>query len=77
MQDALLQHVRRAVYQAGIWTMSTQAQQVVPSPQEFAWTKELKSWVPVWITIPEVSRACSQLINVQETIPIVGVARPI
>ena len=31
MQDALLQHVRRAVYQAGIWTMSTQAQQVVPS----------------------------------------------
>ena len=35
-QDALLQHVRRAVYQAGIWTMSTQAQQVVPSPQEFA-----------------------------------------
>ena len=62
-QDALLQHVRRAVYQAGIWTMYTRAQQVVPSPQEFAWTKELKSWVPVWITIPEVSRACSQLIK--------------
>ena len=61
-QNALLQHVRRAVYQAGIWTTSTQEQQSVPSPHEFGWTKESNSWSPVWITIPEVSRACSQLI---------------
>ena len=46
-QDALLQHVQRAVYQAGIWTTSTQAQQVVPSPQQFAWTKESELWAPV------------------------------
>ena len=32
-QDSLLQHTRRAVYQAGIWTTCTQTQQVVPSPQ--------------------------------------------
>ncbi len=62
-QNALLQHVRRAVYQAGIWTTCAQAQQVVPSPQAFGWTKESTSWIPVWITIPEVSKACSQLIR--------------
>ena len=62
-QDALLQHTRRAVYQAGIWTTSTQAEPVVPSPQEFAWTKVSDLWVPVWMTIPEVSRACSELIK--------------
>ena len=62
-KDALLQHVRRAVYQAGIWTSSTEAQPVVPSPQDFAWTKESDSWVPVWVTIPEVSRSCRELIK--------------
>ena len=57
-QDALLQHVRRAIYQAGVWTTSTQAQQVLPSPQDLGWTKDSESWVPVWTTLPEVSRAC-------------------
>ena len=35
---ALLQHIRWAVYQAGIWTASRQAQHVVSSAQDFAWT---------------------------------------
>ena len=34
-QDALHQHVKRAVYQAGIWTTSTQVQQMIPSPEDF------------------------------------------
>ena len=34
--------------------MSTQTHLVVPSPQNFAWTKVSESWVPVWMTIPEV-----------------------
>ncbi|KAG5863643.1 hypothetical protein JTB14_032329 [Gonioctena quinquepunctata] len=55
-EDAFLQHIRRAVYQAGIWTTSTQTQQVIPPPHDFAWNKVLESWVPVWMTIPEVSR---------------------
>ena len=29
-QDALLQHSKRVVYQAGIWTTSDQAQQQAP-----------------------------------------------
>ena len=63
-QNALLQHTQWAVYQAEIWTTSTQVQQVVPSPEEFAWTKTSStSWHPVWMTIPEVSKACSELIK--------------
>ena len=62
-QDALLQHVRRAVFQAGIWTTSPETQQVVPSPAQYAWAKESDSWVPVWITTPEVSKACRELIK--------------
>ena len=61
--DALLQHARRTVYQAGIWTPSTQSEQAVPSPQEFSWTKEADSWIPVWETIPEVSWARRKLIR--------------
>ena len=64
-QNALLQHTQRAVYQAGIWTTSTQVHQVVSSPSEFGWSKSptAESWVPVWITIPEVLKACNQLIR--------------
>ena len=47
-QDALLQHTWRAVYQAGVWT-STQAHQMIPSPNQFAWSKATsgKSWEPI------------------------------
>ena len=63
-QDALLQHVKRAVFQAGVWATSTDTQQMIPSPTDFGWTKdESGSWVPVWITLPEVSIACRELIK--------------
>ena len=62
-QDALLQHVRRTLSQAGIWTTSTQSEPVVPSPQDFAWTKVAHSWVPVWAPMPDVSRVCRELIK--------------
>ncbi|CAB4035539.1 Hypothetical predicted protein, partial [Paramuricea clavata] len=57
-QDALLQHVRRAVFQAGIWTVSDQPQPHVPSPGQFSWSEDNGKWVPKWITILEVSKAC-------------------
>lgn len=62
-KDALLQHTRRAVCQAGIWTSSMQTHQAIPSPQEFSWNKLSNSWEPVWITIPEVSKACCEQIK--------------
>ena len=45
--NALLQHTRRAVFQAEICTTSTQTQQVVPSAQDFGWSKVEDSWAPV------------------------------
>ncbi|KAI0241547.1 hypothetical protein LSAT2_023843, partial [Lamellibrachia satsuma] len=62
-QDALLHKYPAAVYQARIWTTSLQTQQMVPSPQEFAWAKVSESWQPVWVTLTEVSKACQELIK--------------
>ncbi|KAL9964760.1 hypothetical protein ACROYT_G028441 [Oculina patagonica] len=38
-ENALLQHTKRALYQASIWTTCTDTQQDIPSPADFAWTK--------------------------------------
>ncbi|KAG0721985.1 hypothetical protein GWK47_045320 [Chionoecetes opilio] len=45
-QQALLQHTKRAVYQAGIWTTCHQAQQQTPTAEGCGWTldAETKSW---------------------------------
>ena len=49
-QDALLQHVKRVAYQAGIWCTSEQSQPHTPSPEGWGWTldDDSQSWVPVW-----------------------------
>jgi hypothetical protein len=46
-QGTLLQHVRRTVYQAGIWTNSTNTNQELPSLQNFGWTYASGSQEPV------------------------------
>jgi hypothetical protein len=43
LQEALLQHANRALYQANIWTTSTQTMQTVPSPEGCGWSKTAKS----------------------------------
>ena len=45
-QNALLQHVKRAIYQTGIWTTSTLTNQPLPSPSDFGWIKESQAWAP-------------------------------
>ena len=49
------------------WNMDnlTEAKPIHPSPQDFAWTKDQAAtlWVPVWTTIPVVSKACHELIR--------------
>ena len=62
-RDALLQHCKRAIYQASVWTTCREPQPLLPSPQEFAWTKIGESWEPTWMTIPEVSKTCRELIK--------------
>ena len=61
LQDALLHHVRRAVYQAGIWTTADQPIQHLPSPDQFGWTDEQGVWSPKWIALPQVAAACREL----------------
>ena len=62
-QDALLQHARRATYQAGVWCTSEKAYQSLPSPEGWGWTLKENVWTPVWSTIPTAAKACSELIK--------------
>ncbi|CAB3990971.1 Hypothetical predicted protein [Paramuricea clavata] len=61
-QDALLQHVLRAIYQAGIWATSDQPMPFLPSPDNFGWDKD-QVWTPKWMTLLEVSKACQEFIS--------------
>ena len=62
-RNALLQHTKRVIFQAGIWTVSTEAKPLIPSPGDFGWSKNqaTKLWEPVWMTIPEVAKSCRVL----------------
>ena len=57
-QNALLQHTKRAVYQASIWVTSTEVQQMIPSPSDYGWEQVDNMWSPLWLTAPELSKAC-------------------
>ena len=37
--------------------------QDVPSPDGFGWRKNGDIWQPVWITVPEVSKGCQELLK--------------
>ena len=59
-----MQHVRRAVFQAGfIWGQTLICQQEVPSPAEWGWEESENGWVPKWTELPEASAACHELIH--------------
>ena len=62
-QNALLQHTKRAVYQAFIWVTSTQVQQMIPSPNDYGWGQVDNVWSLLWLTVPELSKACQDLIK--------------
>lgn len=60
---ALLEHVKRAAYQAGhIWGQALIPCPGVPSPQDWGWTFDDGLWRPLWSTLPEVMRSCQELI---------------
>ena len=56
-QNALLQHTKRAVYQASIWVTITEVQQMIPSPSDYGWGQVDNVWSPLWLTVPELSKA--------------------
>ena len=63
--DCLLQHARRAAYQASVWATSEHPQQGRPTPESWGWTWNEcdKKWAPVWITQPIANKACLELVK--------------
>jgi hypothetical protein len=64
-RDSLMQHLKRAIFQCGIWTTATENQAAIPSPSSFGWIQEEESWQPQWITIPEISENLRKLIKIK------------
>jgi hypothetical protein len=63
-QSALLQHMKRAVYQAGYcWAQSLKALQVLPSVEEWGWSVTKDGCFPYWTNIAQASEACYELIK--------------
>lgn len=64
-KGALLQHVRRAVYQAGLcWSQSLRAEMNLPQPEGWGWTRANNgTWEVVWSTLPEASKVCQELLR--------------
>ena len=63
-QGALMQHIRRAAYQAGhVWSTSLVKDAHWPSPTEWGWKMETNVLRPLWTELPEVSRVSQQLIK--------------
>ena len=62
---ALIEHVKRAAYQAGhVWGQSCVAQQNLPNPSDWGWTKEASDrWVPFWSALPEAAKSGKELIK--------------
>ena len=64
--SALIQHVLRAVYQAGhCWGQALTDAVDLPSPDKWGWIRanDTLEWFPLWSLLPEVSMACRELLS--------------
>jgi hypothetical protein len=60
--DALMQHTRRAIYQAGyIWSQSLMPQPKLPDPCDWGWHMVDSCWQPLWTTLPDAASCCPEL----------------
>jgi hypothetical protein len=63
-RDALQEHTKRAVFQAGyVWTQATVRRPEVPSPEDWCWERGDNGWTPTWTTLPEASKVCKELVR--------------
>ena len=64
---ALLEYAKRSVFQfqAGyIWAQSLVANQQLPQPSAWGWTKISEHhWILFWTSLPEASKSCKELIE--------------
>lgn len=64
-QGCLLEHVKRAAYQAGYcWSRSLLPLADLPQPEKWGWTRSSgESWEVLWSKLPEASKVCRELIH--------------
>lgn len=64
-QAALIQHTKRAAYQAGhCWGQMIVAAPELPSPSDWGWKrKDTGGWEVNWTTLPEAAQACRELLK--------------
>lgn len=62
-RGALIQHIKRAVYQGGhCWGQATAVAQKLPPPDDWGWVNP-PTWKPLWTTLPEASISSRELIS--------------
>ena len=64
-QAALIQHTKRAAYQAGhCWGQMMVAAPELPSPGDWGWKrKDTGGWEVQWTTLPEATKVCRELLR--------------
>lgn len=62
-QDALLLHVKRTIYQSGIWSTCHNEMPDISTPDNWGWRFSDSMWQPLWMTLPEASKVCTELIK--------------
>ena len=64
-QAALIEHIKRAAYQAGhTWAQMFVTTPEIPSPSEWGWQEITGGgWEVKWTSIPEASKVCRELIR--------------
>lgn len=60
---ALLEHLKRACYQAFTWYEGLVKAPNLPDPSQWGWIKDAAEWQPLWTTLPEAATSCSELIK--------------
>ena len=61
-QDALSQHVLRAIYQGSfVWGQPTSTIQVLPDPTDCGWAMIEEEFVPKWGNLPPIQEALHEL----------------
>ena len=59
---ALLQHTKRAAYQAGcVWAQATKCQPEAESPSNWGWQKFGEEWQVFWTANSSIAKSCQQL----------------
>lgn len=63
--DALLQHAKRATFQAGhCWGKCLEVSPQLPPPSKWGWERgPTQTWEPLWTTIPQASQSCQELLK--------------